>query len=69
LKAHSAQRDAADGSAVLYARQRPRHNSQQLTNRRRYRCIWPLAQPVPLTLTATSTFDAALVATINLFIF
>ena len=29
----------------------------------------PLGQPVPITLTATSTVDAALVATINLFIF
>lgn len=29
----------------------------------------PLAQPVPITLTATSTIDAALVATIDVFIF
>ncbi|HEU5297051.1 MAG TPA: hypothetical protein VFU71_19880 [Burkholderiaceae bacterium] len=60
----------ADGSTVFYGGASVRatavSNSRIVVDTA---ASGPLAQAVPITLTATSTVDAALVATINVFIF
>jgi hypothetical protein len=60
----------ADGSTVLYGgasiRATAINSSRIIVDTA---AAGPLPQPVPITLAATSTFDAALVATINVFIF
>jgi len=60
----------ADGSTVLYGgasiRATAVSSSRIIVDTA---ASGPLPEPVPITLTATSTIDAALVATINVFIF